>query len=205
VSSILPPETDSNKTPRKAISRRLRFEILRRDSNTCRYCHATDTPLVIDHVLPVALGGTDDPSNLVAACKDCNAGKTSTSPDAALVAQVDEDAVRWAAAMRLARDRALAAREAREQELAPLFDCWYHFVPSYKIGDWRWELPSNWAEVVGGLLDAGLSAVLMGDAMRIALTTRGVDDRFRYFCGIARNRLAELQAEAATLIADGAV
>jgi hypothetical protein len=31
----------------------------------------------VDHVTPVALGGTNHPSNLVAACEPCNSGKTS--------------------------------------------------------------------------------------------------------------------------------
>jgi hypothetical protein len=63
-----------------AVSKRLRFEIFRRDSHTCRYCGATapGTPLRVDHIVPVALGGTDHPSNLVTACEPCNSGKTST-------------------------------------------------------------------------------------------------------------------------------
>ena len=65
-----------------AVTKRTRFEVLRRDGNRCRYCGASaaDSPLTIDHVLPTALGGTDDPSNLVAACKDCNTAKKSSLP-----------------------------------------------------------------------------------------------------------------------------
>lgn len=56
------------------VSKRIRFEVLRRDNYTCRYCggSAPDVKLTVDHVMPVALG---DPTNLVTACKDCNAGK----------------------------------------------------------------------------------------------------------------------------------
>lgn len=63
-----------------AVSKRLRYEILRRDNHTCRYCGASapDVPLRVDHVTPVALGGTDEPSNLVTSCEPCNSGKTST-------------------------------------------------------------------------------------------------------------------------------
>ena len=62
-----------------AVSKRLRYEILRRDRYTCRYCGASapDAPMRVDHVTPVALGGTDHPSNLVAACEPCNSGKAS--------------------------------------------------------------------------------------------------------------------------------
>lgn len=55
----------------------LRFEILGRDNFTCRYCgkHAPETELEVDHVYPRARGGSDQPSNLVATCRDCNRGK----------------------------------------------------------------------------------------------------------------------------------
>ena len=72
------------KHDREGISARTRYDILRRCNFACFYC---GTPaalglkkLQIDHVMPVALGGTNDPWNLVAACYDCNAGKGSTPP-----------------------------------------------------------------------------------------------------------------------------
>jgi 5-methylcytosine-specific restriction endonuclease McrA len=50
-----------------AITKRLRFEILRRDDFACRYCggKAPDIELTVDHVTPKALGGTDEPTNNV--------------------------------------------------------------------------------------------------------------------------------------------
>ena len=38
-------------------------------------------PLVIDHVVPRALGGTDDPSNLCAACYRCNEYRGAKTDD----------------------------------------------------------------------------------------------------------------------------
>ncbi|MER6976023.1 HNH endonuclease [Streptomyces carpinensis] len=66
-----------------SVTPRMRFEVLRRDGFRCRYCGTTaaDAELTVDHVTPVALGGTDDRSNLVTACGPCNNGKTSTAPD----------------------------------------------------------------------------------------------------------------------------
>ena len=62
---------------RKAIGKRLRFEVLKRDSFTCQYCgsQAPDVILEIDHVNPVASGGDNDILNLITSCKDCNSGK----------------------------------------------------------------------------------------------------------------------------------
>jgi len=56
-----------------------RFRVLERDGFRCRYCgHAApDTELVVDHVLPVVAGGSDDFANLVTACIPCNQGKAS--------------------------------------------------------------------------------------------------------------------------------
>lgn len=61
----------------RSLSKRTRFQVLRRDGYTCRYCgrKPPEVTLEVDHVHPVAAGGTDHPSNLVAACKDCNRGK----------------------------------------------------------------------------------------------------------------------------------
>lgn len=62
---------------RRGLSKRKRFEILKRDQFRCRYCGADfkTATLVVDHVFPVALGGEDSEDNLVTACHDCNAGK----------------------------------------------------------------------------------------------------------------------------------
>jgi 5-methylcytosine-specific restriction endonuclease McrA len=49
---------------------RLKKTILERDNYACRYCGAPAT--VVDHVVGVLFGGTDDPSNLVASCEPCN-------------------------------------------------------------------------------------------------------------------------------------
>lgn len=55
-----------------------RFRVLERCGYKCVYCGrpASEVPLQIDHVHPQAQGGTDDESNLVAACRDCNIGKS---------------------------------------------------------------------------------------------------------------------------------
>ncbi|MFB7707963.1 HNH endonuclease [Streptomyces sp. NPDC056105] len=90
-----------------AVSKRLRYEILRRDNHACRYCGATapDVKLNVDHVIPQALGGTDKPDNLVTSCADCNAGKTSSMPNAMPVADVDQDDFRRAKEL---KDRAVS-------------------------------------------------------------------------------------------------
>lgn len=76
--------------PGLAVSAKLRYEVLRRDKYTCRFCGATpaEAVLVIDHVMPRKLGGRDMAENLQVLCEDCNAGKSATMPERYLVAEV---------------------------------------------------------------------------------------------------------------------
>lgn len=62
---------------RKAISKKIRFEVFKRDKFTCQYCgrKAPDVVLNVDHINPVAEGGTNDILNLITACFACNNGK----------------------------------------------------------------------------------------------------------------------------------
>lgn len=68
---------------RKAMSKRLRFDVFKRDGFTCQYCgaHPPTVVLEVDHVLPVSLGGLDEIDNLVTACFGCNRGKAATPLD----------------------------------------------------------------------------------------------------------------------------
>lgn len=68
---------------RKAISKKLRFEVFKRDSFTCQYCgkSAPDVVLELDHIKPVAKGGKNELLNLVASCVDCNRGKGARELD----------------------------------------------------------------------------------------------------------------------------
>jgi hypothetical protein len=64
--------------PRDHIPRAVRQATYRRDDFACRYCgrrRGRSVRLELDHFVPVARGGTDDPANLVTACFDCNRAK----------------------------------------------------------------------------------------------------------------------------------
>lgn len=62
---------------RKSLSKKLRFEVLKRDGFRCQYCGRAppDVSLVVDHIEPVAAGGSGERANLVTACVTCNLGK----------------------------------------------------------------------------------------------------------------------------------
>jgi hypothetical protein len=62
---------------RKPLSKKIRFEVFKRDKFTCQYCGrmAPDVILEVDHIKPVAEGGNNGMLNLITSCRDCNRGK----------------------------------------------------------------------------------------------------------------------------------
>lgn len=195
-----------------AISKRLRFEVLRRDNHACRYCgrSAPEVRLTVDHVVPVALGGQDVPENLVAACSDCNAGKSSAAPDSAIVADVAEDALRWRKAMEVANEMAARESATRDAYCAEFLDHWntWTYPGGWESGKQKrntFDLPGGWRTKVGELLTAGLPLSDVAEAIDLTMGQRYVKDEFSYFLGIARNKIAVRQAVAQELIRRGEV
>lgn len=177
-----------------SVSRRLRYEILRRDNHTCRYCGASapDVKLTVDHVVPVALGGTDDPTNLVTACADCNSGKSSTSPDAPMVEDVKADAIRWQLALEQA-GRDMIADRAKRDHYEDMFD---------EMWPRRFARPDDWRSTIWGFYSSGLPGPEMDDAIVIASTRPSLVDgeRWRYFCGICHSKLRSLREAASSIV-----
>ena len=58
------------------VSKRLRNELAELDKHRCAYCLSADfltgQRLTIDHIRPIAAGGTDALTNLCLACRSCN-------------------------------------------------------------------------------------------------------------------------------------
>jgi hypothetical protein len=179
-----------------AISRSLRFQILRRDGHCCRYCgeHASEqVKLVVDHVVPTAHGGTDDPGNLAAACSPCNMGKAATTADQAMVAQVAEDAIRWGQAV-----KASALVFSVERELVrKYFDAVDEYWSGWHYGFKKLPIPrpTNWEDSIEKFYERGMPIHLLLDCARIALNRNTIpaDDMWRYFMGCAWRRMGEIE------------
>lgn len=185
-----------------AVSKRLRYEILRRDNYQCRYCggSAPEVPLTVDHVVPVTLGGTDDSSNLVAACKDCNAGKSSASPDAGMVTDVAADAFRWAKAMEVVARERSSRRLERVLHYQSFELRWMEWGYVDKYGDRKTEpLPTGWKFSIDNFLDAGLNDTDLEELIEVAMHSRA-DDTWKYFCGCCWRRIKDAQEHARNLL-----
>jgi hypothetical protein len=185
------------------VSRRLRYEVLRRDSHTCRYCgaQAPDVKLTVDHVIPVTLGGGDEPKNLVTACADCNAGKSSIAPDAQHVEDVSADALRWAAAIKEASALQMVTAECRAEYIEAFDAAWRRWT--YKDGSCV-SRPSDWRSTIGRHYDADLEIEMLTMLVNDVLPRQVADDRmWVYFCGALRNVMRERTEMAASLIKSG--
>ena len=127
--------------PRTPLSKTTRFEVFKRDKFTCQYCGraAPDVVLHVDHVHPVAQGGTNDLLNLVTACHDCNGGKGARllSDDAVVLknrAQLLELAERQEQiAMLVAWRRGLDT--SADAVVLGLIDYWESLTPGWRVND----------------------------------------------------------------------
>lgn len=173
-----------------AVSKRLRFEILRRDNHTCQYCgeKAPDVTLHVDHVKPKTLGGNDSPENLVTACKDCNTGKTSSSLDAPLVAAIAQRNLDWeiraaelSAKMRgtLDRDRIYCDDlEGHWNEWAELLGRDIPLPFGWQSSALQWAGMGVPEESIERAIDAAMGAKRVAD-----------DAKFQYFAGVLWNQI----------------
>jgi hypothetical protein len=73
------PNAIDEKTPREAISKSRRFDVMKRDGFRCQLCGATREQgaiLHVDHKTPLAKGGSNEDDNLWTLCDFCNLGKS---------------------------------------------------------------------------------------------------------------------------------
>lgn len=75
------PKTGSGLWRGEPLSRDVRQMIYERDRGICRYCKEPVTTFHVDHIVPVARGGTDRPKNLALSCVPCNLKKAARTPE----------------------------------------------------------------------------------------------------------------------------
>lgn len=119
---------EKGKNKRKSISKKLRFEVFKRDMFTCQYCgrKAPEVVLQVDHLDPVSKGGKNVLMNLVTACVDCNSGKGArTLDDNSVVIRQQKQAELMAQRreqIEMIRDWQIELAEQREAEIQAVDD-----------------------------------------------------------------------------------
>lgn len=116
--------TEGPEVMRQPLPEQVRSAVFRRDDFTCRYCgfkcrgkFPEYTSPSVDHVTPVARGGTDEMDNLVTACLRCNWRKRAGSaPESGQF--LPPDAAPFARLRQLHAQRVEAERRAAEADAA---------------------------------------------------------------------------------------
>lgn len=173
---------------RKALSKRTRFEVFKRDGFRCAYCGSTpnDGPLHVDHVVPVAEGGANEPSNLVTACASCNLGKSAVPLGRGVLPAVDPDAVAdQAEQIRAWLEAQKAVIEAKERVEQEMVDLWCR---TFGVRECNWDVPGRLLKILN---EWGMAKLC--EALQICSGRRFYKDadRLRYVYGILRNWKAE--------------
>lgn len=174
-------------TTRKSLSKKSRFEIFKRDRFTCQYCgnQPPNVVLVIDHIEPVANGGSNDVMNLITSCEGCNQGKGATllnnipnRPDADaewLEMQQEIAELKRYQLLKKKRD------EIMSEIIVELSELWWNIIDNkYAPSD---NIIRNWLRIA--------SPDQIEDAIRILATKKDyidtMNNRIRYCSGILHN------------------
>lgn len=176
------------------VNKRLRFDVLKRDQLKCHYCHRGDVPLTLDHVIPRALGGMDVPENLVACCTDCNLGKSSTSLDEPLVAEVSAQAEAFRKALIAAKETVSLDIE-HEREYVDMVNLLWEDITSLD-DEYCLPMPDTWKSSARYWAQLHVPRAFIEYAFEIAkerYDVRRIPARnaFAYASGIIGNRMDE--------------
>jgi hypothetical protein len=173
---------------RKSLSKKIRFEVFKRDLFTCQYCGATppNAVLEVDHIKPVASGGENQEDNLITACFDCNRGKgareLSEAPEALAkkieVQKEKQEQLKQFEKM-LSQKKALLTRKVNQLNEVFRVNTGNVFTDSFKKST--------------RLFFEKLPKQVVFDAMDIAICADlNADSTAKYFCGVCWNKIREV-------------
>lgn len=177
---------------RKAISKRSRFEVFKRDGFVCQYCgnHPPEVVLEVDHIDPVSKGGTDERDNLITSCFNCNRGKSdvllsiipqSLTDKAKEISEREDQILEYQKIMQERRDRI-------DEEIWSVLSV---IVVENRHG---LSVPKNWYQGTKTFIEK-LGYDQVYDCMEIASAKKPYSKNaaFKYFCGICWNKIKRAQ------------
>lgn len=140
---------------RKSISEKVRFEVFKRDSFKCQYCGrcAPDVLLRLDHIEPHSKGGSDNITNLITACFECNSGKGAVRlSDTSLIQKTREQCEE----LQEKRNQLEAMMQWRKKLMhadksaaAMAGKMWEDLTPGYTLNEHGLKLLSSWIRKFG--------------------------------------------------------
>ena len=152
-----------------------------------------------DHVHPVSDGGSDDPSNLVTSCQDCNLGKSNVplcqivKPLAAIKAEIRERRKQVAEYNRLL----LAIREEDQRVIDHIGGYWYNQFCDEMDKD-KYVFAGDRITSIRAFLKRLPHAEIL-DAIDLAHSRKqaawGSDNScWKYFCGVCWTKIREAES-----------
>lgn len=171
-----------------AISKKIRFEVFKRDGFTCAYCGKTPPTVIleIDHIHPRSKGGKDTKDNLLTACEDCNRGK-SNIPLSQVPPQlnINTEELQKKEEQIKAYRRYINAIEKRMSK--DIEDINQIYVDAFE----EWELSEQFKKVSVRRFLEQLPKHEVEHAMHKAISRcpNKSNDAIKYFCGICWNKI----------------
>jgi hypothetical protein len=169
---------------RKAMSKKLRFDVFKRDGFVCQYCGATPpgATLEVDHMHPVSQGGKNSLHNLVTACFDCNRGKgaglLTTVPES--VTAKAELLVEKMAQLKGYQKLLRSARKNEDESIDAVEAVFISYFPESGFTD-------KFRESVRDFLKSINQYDLSSYIHKACTNGRSKEDCIKYFCGICWN------------------
>lgn len=170
------------------ISRKIRFEVFKRDGFRCCYCGKTPPEIVleVDHIDPKSKGGCDDINNLISSCFDCNRGKRDIPLDKIPSTLVDNLEVLKEKEVQIKQYRKFVAKIQKRlnQDSEDIANIFNEIYPRFQFKEQfiRFSL-QRFLKV--------LPKEEVTEAMYLAVSKRAdnPDECLRYFCGVCWNKI----------------
>jgi hypothetical protein len=178
---------------RKAISKKIRFEVFKRDFFTCAYCGSKPPKVVleVDHITPVCAGGDNSIDNLITSCFECNRGKAGV-----VLSSVPESLSKKAARIKESElqlseyRKILAAKDARIER-----DAWdvVHALCGDDINSIRtdyFKSIKKFNELIGK--EENMNSAEIAFFKWIEIKGMNEEKRFKYYCAVCWNKSKEV-------------
>lgn len=177
----------NEKEQRKPLSKKMRFDVFKRDGFQCQYCGSTPPSVVleVDHVHPVSKGGKNRVDNLLTSCFDCNRGKAAGLLAVAPQTVIDKAAV---IAEKMAQLKAFEKlqRDKRKSEEKSI-----DMVEQTLRGYFAFSFTDRFRESVRIFLQHMTVYEVMDAMNRACAKIRNPEDAIKYFCGICWKKIKE--------------
>ena len=167
-------------------SKKVRFDVFKRDGFTCQYCGRTPPSVVLelDHMHPASKGGADRVDNYITACFDCNRGKGSDTLSNAPSAVADKLALLKEKRLQLqAFNQLIEEQEAEDNEgIAEVNEVFSDNFPGLSPTE-------RFSQVTIKRFLGLLPRIKVKEAMALACSIKpdDADKALAYFCGICWN------------------